>query len=91
MRVTTDDNKFPGMRKFKVHGKELKSLPKSLFNLLDLEILDLSPERETCLFFQLTTLPREICQLALLKVGDGEQLVGWCTYLWADRKRDVGQ
>lgn len=69
MRVTTDDQKFPGMKKFKVHGKELKSLPKSLFNLLDLEILDLSPERETCLYFQLTVVPKEICQLALLKVS----------------------
>ena len=69
MRVTTDDDKFPGMKKFKVHGKELKSLPKSLFNLLDLEILDLSPERETCLYFQLTMIPKEISQLALLKVS----------------------
>lgn len=70
LRITTDDNKFPGMKKFKVHGKELQNLPKSLFNLLDLEVLDLSPERETCLFFQLTMLPKEISQLALLKVSN---------------------
>lgn len=68
MRITTDDQRFPGMKKFKVHGKELKTLPKSLFNLLDLEILDLSPERETCLFFRLMIVPKEISQLALLKV-----------------------
>ncbi|XP_067935615.1 malignant fibrous histiocytoma-amplified sequence 1 homolog isoform X1 [Watersipora subatra] len=68
MRITTDDQKFPGMKKFKVHGKELKSLPRSLFSMLDLEVLDLSPERETCLFFQLTSIPKEIGQLALLKV-----------------------
>lgn len=69
MRVTTDDNHFPGMKKFKVHGKELQTLPKTLFNLLDLEILDLSPERETCLLFRLAILPKEISQLALLKVS----------------------
>lgn len=77
MRITTDDNHFPGMKKFKVHGKELQTLPRGLFSLLDLEILDLSPERETCLFFRLSILPKEISQLALLKVGCYNANIKW--------------
>ena len=68
MRITTDDKVYPGMKKFKVHGKELSRLPRVLFDLLELEYLDLSPERETCLSFGLVELPKQICRLPLLKV-----------------------
>lgn len=69
MRVTLDDAAYPGLKKFKVTGKELQSLPSSLFHLSDLEILDLSPTRETCLTFHLLNVPKEIGLLTHLKVS----------------------
>jgi len=67
MRITCEDAMFRGMKKVKLAGKELSSLPPSLFTLVDLEVLDLSPEREACLFYHLTSIPKQIARLGNLR------------------------
>ena len=54
LRIEIDNSQYPGKKKLKIKGKELKSIPPELFLLNnDIEILDLSPEREACLFYHL--------------------------------------
>ncbi|OCT75054.1 leucine-rich repeat protein soc-2 homolog [Xenopus laevis] len=50
-------------RKLKVEGKELSSLPEELFNFEDTQILKMSPERESCLSYQMGFVPKEIGHL----------------------------
>ena len=40
-----------------MRGKDLANLSGALFNLLELEVVDLSPEREACLDYKLTQVP----------------------------------
>lgn len=68
LRVETDDPLYRGQRKLKVKGKDLRKLPASVFNLLDLEVLDLSPERESSLDYRITRLSPLIGRLINLKV-----------------------
>uniref|UniRef100_A0A803JE36 Uncharacterized protein n=1 Tax=Xenopus tropicalis TaxID=8364 RepID=A0A803JE36_XENTR len=50
-------------RKLKVEGKELSSLPAELFAFEDTRILKMSPERESCLHYQMGFVPKEISHL----------------------------
>ncbi len=68
LRVETDHNWYPGMRRLKIKGKELDNIPRELFTISDIEILDLSPERQSCLFYRLTFLPSYIGRMVNLKV-----------------------
>ena len=54
LRIEIDNSQYPGKKKLKIKGKELESIPPELFLLNnDIEILDLSPERQACLFYHL--------------------------------------
>ncbi|XP_064607052.1 uncharacterized protein LOC135471671 [Liolophura sinensis] len=68
MRIDCDDPLFYGMRKLKIRGRDLTNIPNSLFNLIDLEVLDLSPERQSCLDYKLAEIPPNIGKLVNLKV-----------------------
>lgn len=66
--IETEDPVYYGLKKLKIRGRDLNLLPKSIFNLLELEVLELSPEREACLDFKLPELPPAIGKLINLKV-----------------------
>ncbi|XP_060080726.1 malignant fibrous histiocytoma-amplified sequence 1 homolog [Ylistrum balloti] len=68
MRIETEDPLFYGLKKLKMRGRDLANIPPALFHLQELEVLDLSPERESCLTFRLMFVPRTICKLVNLKV-----------------------
>jgi Leucine-rich repeat (LRR) protein len=68
LRVETNDPLFYGQKKLKMRGKDLKAIPHVLFTMMDLEVLDLSPERESCLDFRLPLVPPSIGRLINLKV-----------------------
>lgn len=68
MRITMDDPLHLGLKKIKLSGKELGSIPPSLYKLSELQVLDLSPEREACLFYHLTHLSPAISNLRNLTV-----------------------
>ena len=54
LRIEVDTMWYPGKKKLKIKGKELECLPAEVFLLNEhIEILDLSPEREACLFYHL--------------------------------------
>ena len=58
--MCTDDPYFPGRRKLKVRGKDLTNLPLEIFYITEMEMLDLGPEREACIDYQLEEVPHEI-------------------------------
>ncbi|XP_063712961.1 uncharacterized protein LOC134841107 [Symsagittifera roscoffensis] len=67
LRVEADD--YLGFKKkLKLQGKELNPMPPELFHLTDLEVLEASPERESCLDFSLRDLPRDIGRLTNLRI-----------------------
>ena len=66
--IDTGDPHFPGLKRLKFRGKELANLPPEVFNLKELEVLDLSPEREACLYYRLPSVPATIAKLVNLKV-----------------------
>ncbi|XP_008503578.2 leucine-rich repeat-containing protein 30-like [Calypte anna] len=57
------DPKYEGKKKLKITGRELVSVPPEVFGLDQLQVLEMSPERESCLKYQLELLPREISHL----------------------------
>lgn len=63
MRIETEDPLYFGQKKLKLQGRDLLHLPKAVFKLMDLEVLDLSPEREACLDYKLTMVPSDIGKL----------------------------
>ncbi|XP_048763591.2 malignant fibrous histiocytoma-amplified sequence 1 homolog [Ostrea edulis] len=68
LRIDTEDPLFRGKKKLKLTGRELSDIPKVIFQLHELEILDLSPERQSCLNFKLLAVPPGICRLTNLTV-----------------------
>ncbi|VEL09222.1 unnamed protein product [Protopolystoma xenopodis] len=58
--IVTDDPRYPGLRKLKLRGKRLTNVPHQLYSLTDLQVLDLSPEREACLCYRLPELHPDI-------------------------------
>ncbi|CAL1543206.1 unnamed protein product [Lymnaea stagnalis] len=63
MRIETEDPLYYGQKKLKMQGRDLVNLPKAVFKIMELEVLDLSPEREACLDYKLQILPAEIGKL----------------------------
>ncbi|XP_054023524.1 uncharacterized protein LOC128897818 [Dryobates pubescens] len=61
--LTEHDPKYEGKKKLKISGKELASLPRKVFGLNQLQVLEMSPERESCLRYQMDLLPQEISRL----------------------------
>ena len=68
LRVETDRQFVPGGRRLKVQGRDLDDLPPELFLLVDLDVLDLTPERQSCLNHRVSYVPPEIGRLANLRV-----------------------
>ena len=68
LRIDVDDGLYAGLRKLKIRGRELNDLPAGIFDLTELEVLDLSPERESCIYYRLPEVPREIARLRGLRV-----------------------
>ena len=66
MRIEMEDPLYHGQKKLKVRGRDLLHLSNAVFNLLELEVLDLSPEREACLDYKLTSVPPDIGRLVNL-------------------------
>uniref|UniRef100_A0A8C3SFP5 Uncharacterized protein n=1 Tax=Chelydra serpentina TaxID=8475 RepID=A0A8C3SFP5_CHESE len=64
--LTEHDPKFEGQRKLKIEGKELVSVPLRVFGLEGLQVLEMSPERESCLRYRMALIPREISHLRSL-------------------------
>ncbi|XP_078247794.1 uncharacterized protein LOC110070496 [Pogona vitticeps] len=54
------DPQHEGGKKLKLEGKELMSVPHQLFTLEGLKVLEMSPERESCLRYKMDLIPREI-------------------------------
>lgn len=57
-----------GKRRLKLQGKELISVPLEVFDLEELQVLEMSPERESCLTYRMDLVPREIGQLRNLSI-----------------------
>ena len=68
MRVETDNQFIPGAKKLKVRGRELDELPVELFSITELEILDLSPERQSCIYYRLVDIPNALGRLLNLRI-----------------------
>lgn len=68
LRLLTDVDPTYGFRRLKLGGRELADLPRGLFELTDLEYLTLSPDRKSCLFFQLPSVPKDIVRLVNLRI-----------------------
>ncbi|XP_074840598.1 uncharacterized protein LOC142007902 [Carettochelys insculpta] len=64
--LTEHDPKFEGQKKLKIEGKELVSVPMQVFGLEGLQVLEMSPERESCLTYRLELIPQEIGHLSNL-------------------------
>lgn len=61
--LTEHDPKYEGKKKLKISGRELASVPAQVFGLDQLQVLEMSPERESCLRYRMELLPREISHL----------------------------
>ncbi|KAG2464915.1 leucine-rich repeat protein lrrA-like [Polypterus senegalus] len=62
------DSREEGKRKLKLQGKELLAVPLNIFDMEELEVLEMTPERESCLTYRMEFVPREIGQLRNLCV-----------------------
>ncbi|TRZ11080.1 hypothetical protein HGM15179_016026 [Zosterops borbonicus] len=61
--LTEHDPKSKGKKKLKISGRELLSVPTQVFGLDQLQVLEMSPERESCLRYRMEQLPQEIGRL----------------------------
>nr|XP_013816914.1 PREDICTED: leucine-rich repeat and IQ domain-containing protein 4-like [Apteryx mantelli mantelli] len=61
--LTEHDPKHEGKKKLKISGRELASVPTQLFGMDQLQVLEMSPERQSCLRYRMELLPREISRL----------------------------
>ncbi|MEE6463042.1 hypothetical protein FKM82_005755 [Ascaphus truei] len=55
------------LRKITIEGKELSSLPLEVFTFEEIQILKMSPERESCLSYRINFLPEQVGQLLNLR------------------------
>lgn len=58
--LTKHDPHYKGGKKLKLEGKELTSVPAQIFELEGLQVLEMSPERESCLRYRMDLIPHEI-------------------------------
>lgn len=58
--IETDDTEYPGLKRLKLQGKDLENVPAELFMLRELQVLDMSPERQPSLTYKLLELPSDI-------------------------------
>ncbi|XP_072123482.1 uncharacterized protein [Mobula birostris] len=63
-----DDAFNNGKKKLKLKGKELQSVPQEIFDLRELQVLEMSPKWESCLNYRMGSVPQEIGQLSALTV-----------------------
>ncbi|XP_032875837.1 plant intracellular Ras-group-related LRR protein 7-like isoform X1 [Amblyraja radiata] len=57
-----------GKKKLRLKGRELQSVPREIFDLSELQVLEMSPKWESCLNYKMGSVPREIGQLRALTV-----------------------
>ncbi|KAK2191645.1 hypothetical protein NP493_48g02031 [Ridgeia piscesae] len=68
MEIDVDKRSYPGLKRLKIRGRDLMQLPLELFSITELEVLDLSPERESSLAFSVMRVPSAIGRLVNLRV-----------------------
>ena len=68
MRIENNDRTFDGLKKLKLRGKELGRPAPEIFHLTEVQVLDLSPERQACLFYHLPEVPPAIARMRNLCV-----------------------
>lgn len=68
LRVEVNDPLYGGLKKMKLRGKDLQDIPREVFTFTDLQVLDLSPEREACLLYKVPEVPGNIRLLVNLQV-----------------------
>ncbi|XP_018654938.1 putative leucine-rich repeat-containing protein [Schistosoma mansoni] len=66
--IETDDTDYPGLKRLKLQGKDLENVPAELFMLRELQVLDMSPERQPSLTYKLLELPSDIGYLINLRI-----------------------
>ncbi|GCC27249.1 uncharacterized protein [Chiloscyllium punctatum] len=57
-----------GTKRLKLKGRELLSVPREIFDLGELQVLEMSPERESCLSYRIGGVPRALGRLSNLTV-----------------------
>ncbi|XP_033125780.1 leucine-rich repeat-containing protein 1-like isoform X2 [Anneissia japonica] len=68
LKLRLDRDPIFNLKRLKLSGKELNDVPDELFDMIKIEFLDLSPERESCLHWRLPEVPCRINQLVNLRV-----------------------
>lgn len=61
--ITEHNLKYEGKKKLKISDRELLSVPTQVFGLEQLQVLEMSPEQESCLRYRMELLPQEIGHL----------------------------
>lgn len=73
------DPKHERRKKLKISGRELLSVPIQVFGLDQLQVLEMSPERESCLRYRMELLPQDIGRLRNLT----------CLYLDSNNLKEI--
>ncbi|KAF4798232.1 leucine-rich repeat-containing protein 40-like protein [Turdus rufiventris] len=73
------DPKHERKKKLKISGRELLSVPIQVFGLDQLQVLEMSPERESCLRYRMELLPQDIGRLRNLT----------CLYLDSNNLKEI--
>ncbi|GAA50338.1 malignant fibrous histiocytoma-amplified sequence 1 homolog [Clonorchis sinensis] len=68
LHIETEDREYPSMYKLKLQGKDLENVPAELFTLRELEVLCMSPDRQSSLNYKLCNVPPEIGYLTRLRI-----------------------
>ncbi|TGZ65093.1 hypothetical protein CRM22_006014 [Opisthorchis felineus] len=67
LHIETEDREYPSMYKLKLQGKDLENVPAELFTLRELEVLCMSPDRQSSLNYKLCNVPPEIAWMGRMK------------------------
>lgn len=59
---------YTGLKSLKVRGKDLDALYEDFYGYNELEVLDLSPDRQSCIYYRLPEISPSIGKLINLKI-----------------------